>query len=56
MLSSLYEAASKVCKENNGSYPTLTILKREKGIQPLSNAIDKFKLRKSHAPLCVVNG
>ena len=54
-LSSLYEAASKVCKEDNGSYPTLTILKREKDVQPLSPIIEQCKSRKSHARLCVVN-
>ncbi len=54
-LINLYEAASKVCKENNGSYPTLTILKREKEMQSLSHAIDQCKSRKSHAHLSVVN-
>ncbi len=48
-LSNLYEAANKVCQQN-GSYPTLTILKR----QPASNSIDELKTRKKSARLSVV--
>jgi integrase len=55
-LGNLFDAANKVCKETNGSYPTLTILKREKATQPISHAIDQRQTRKSPARLFVVNG
>ena len=39
-LKNLYDAANMVC-EQNGSYPTLVLLKKQKGYQPNeSNVID----------------